>query len=333
MRNTSLTLTLSLLLPLLAGAQASTPQAPAPSGLEINKKALTKSNTKPATGTNAKGKQGGMSNTGKSTTGSAKGPGTIKTGGTTTTNHSTGSTTTSHTTGSSTQGNSRGGATTTTSTSSNSSNSSGGAVTQSDAASAIRQALINGIQTGVSMVAKTDGYFGNPEIKIPLPSELQPVDEALRMVGAGEMVDKLVLQLNRSAEQAATQATPIFLSSINHLTINDAVAIISNQQQDAATQFLKRATTEQLVSAFKPQIRNVLNQTKTDVIYSDVIDYYNKIPFVSPVSSDLSDYVTRRALDGLFVMIAKEEAKIRQNPSAQASSILSRVFGSLLHKK
>jgi hypothetical protein len=329
MKSISLTLTLSLLLPLLAGAQASAPQTPAPSGLEINKKALTKSNTKPANGTNAKGKQAGMSNTGKSTTGSAKGPGAIKTGGTTT-SHSTGTTATSHSTGSSAQGKSTAGTTTTGSTSSS---SSGGAVTQSDAASAIRQALINGIQTGVSMVAKTDGYFGNPEIKIPLPSELQPVDEALRMVGAGEMVDKLVLQLNRSAEQAATQATPIFLSSINQLTINDAVAIISNQQQDAATQFLKRSTTEQLVSAFKPQIRNVLDQIKTDVIYSDVIDYYNKIPFVSPVNSDLSDYVTRRALDGLFVMIAKEEAKIRQNPSAQASSILSRVFGSLLHKK
>ena len=205
-------------------------------------------------------------------------------------------------------------------------------VTQSDAASAIKQALVNGITTGVGKVSVLDGYFGNPEIKIPLPADLQPVDAALRGFGAGEMVDKLVVQLNRSAEQAATQATPIFLNSINQLTITDAISIVSNQQQDAATAFLKRATTEQLVAAFKPKIKTVLDETKTNEVYGSVMGYYNKIPFVTPVEADLSDYVTRKALDGLFIMIAKEEAKIRQDPKGQVNNIIHTVFGKYAKK-
>ena len=208
-------------------------------------------------------------------------------------------------------------------------NGNASGITQGDAASAIKEALSNGIKTGVNKVSAADGYFGNPDIKIPMPSEANVVEEGLRSIGQGQLVDKAILQINRSAEQAAPQATQIFLNSISQMNINDALSIVNNQQQDAATQYLKRTTTDQLVAAFKPTIKKVLDETKTTAVWSEVMNVYNRIPFVSPVNTDLPDYVTHKALDGLFFMIAKEEAKIRKDPAGQASEIIKKVFGSV----
>ena len=205
----------------------------------------------------------------------------------------------------------------------------GGGITQGDAASAIKEALVNGIKTGVNKVSATDGYFGNADIKIPMPSEAKVVEDGLRSIGQGALVDKAILQINRSAEQAAPQATQIFVNAITQMNINDAISIVNNQQQDAATQFLKRTTTDQLVSVFKPIIKKVLDETKTTQVWSEVMNVYNRIPFVSPVNTDLPDYVTHKALDGLFYMIAKEEAKVRKDPAGQASEIIRKVFGSV----
>jgi hypothetical protein len=203
----------------------------------------------------------------------------------------------------------------------------GGDVTQGDAASAIQAALLQAILSAVNIVSVPNGYAGNPSIKIPLPAEIQPVDDALRMVGMGSMMDQLTGQLNTAAEKSARQALPIFSNSIKQMTLTDAVGIVSNTQQDAATQFLKRTTTDALVGAFKPQVNQVLEQTMTTTLWSNVMGQYNKLPFVSPVNTDLSDYVTRKALDGLFVMTAQEEAKIRKDPAGTASDIISKVFG------
>lgn len=202
-------------------------------------------------------------------------------------------------------------------------------ITQGDAASAIKEALVNGIKTGVNKVSATDGYFGNPSIKIPIPSQAQAVESGLRSIGQGALIDKAILQINRSAEQAAPQATQIFVNAISQMNINDALSIVNNQQQDAATQFLKKTTTDQLVAAFKPTIKKVLDETHTTELWSDVMNVYNRIPFVSPVNTDLPDYVTHKALDGLFYMIAKEEARIRKDPAGQASEIIRKVFGSV----
>jgi hypothetical protein len=203
----------------------------------------------------------------------------------------------------------------------------GGGYSQGDAANAIKDALLNGITNGVKIVSVKDGYFGNSLIKIPFPTEAQPIVSALQMVGAGSLVDKLVLQINRSAEDAAVEATPIFVNSIKQLTISDAVNIVSNQQSDAATQFLKRTTNEQLVAAFRPKIKGVLDKTMTTQLWSQIMGTYNQIPFVQKINPDLTDFVTRKALDGLFVMVAKEEAKIRKDPMAQTTDILKKVFG------
>ena len=134
---------------------------------------------------------------------------------------------------------------------------------------------------------------------------------------------------NHAAENAATKATPIFIDAIKQLSITDAINIVNNKQQDAATQFLKRTTTEQLVKLFKPSIKDALDKIGATQIWSDLMGEYNKIPFHGSVNTDLPDYVTRKAIDGLFYMIAKEEATIRQDASARTSALLQKVFGNI----
>ncbi len=305
---------------LIAAAQAQNAAAHS-SGIKINTTGL-----KPRTTTPTKTSNGAPTRPGSSTaTGTATGSGSSSSAG------SSGSASSPSKSGGM-HGNSSGTGTGSTSTTggSTSTTGTGGAVTQSDALQAVLQLLKTGVTAAVTKVAVQDGFYGNPEIKIPLPPALQQAGSMLTSYGAGAVVDKLVLQLNRSAEQSATLATPIFVNSLTQITPNDAVNIITGAQQDAATQFLKRTTTEQLVVAFKPKVQQVLDQTKTSAAYTEVINLYNKIPFVSKVSADLPDYVTRKALDGLFVMVGKEEAKIRQNPAAAGSSILSKVLGSVL---
>jgi hypothetical protein len=293
--------------------------------IQINSHQIKANTGKSSIGTGSSGGRLGSVNSNTTTTSATTKSGGF--GGAAQSNGSTG-TTTSMTPATSGQGGFGGAAQnggTTTSTTSNAGN-----VSSSDAYSAVRQLLITGVTAAVSKVGVTDGYYGNPDIKIQLPSQLQQVGSLLTTYGAGALVDKLVLQLNRSAEQSATLATPIFINSLTQITPNDAINIISGQQQNAATLFLQRTTTEQLVVALKPQVKNVLDATKTSEVYADVMNLYNKIPFVSPQSADLPDYVTRQALNGLFIMVGREEAKIRANPAAAGSSIISKVLGAIL---
>lgn len=205
-------------------------------------------------------------------------------------------------------------------------------VTQTDAAAAIKEALGNGIKKGVTQVSAVDGYFANAAIKLIIPKEAQPVESVLRDLGQGALIDKAVMQMNRAAEQAAPKATTIFIDAITNLSFSDAINMVSSKQEDACTQFLKVTTTNALVAAFKPSVKDALDRTYTTEAWSDVMTVYNKVPFVAPVNTDLPDYVTRKAIDGLFYMIAQEEARIRQNPMAEVSALIKRVFGSLLAK-
>lgn len=199
--------------------------------------------------------------------------------------------------------------------------------TQDEAGQAIKEALTKGITHGVDLVSVTDGYFKNPSIKIPFPPDAQRVESALRAAGLGSQVDQAVESFNHAAENAAKAATNIFINAIKQLTITDAINIVNNKQQDAATQFLKRTTTDQLVAAFKPTIKDALDKSRATKYWSDIMNVYNRIPFHSPVNTDLPDYVTHKAIDGLFYMIAQEEAKIRKDPMAQTSDLLKKVFG------
>ena len=205
-------------------------------------------------------------------------------------------------------------------------------ITESDAASAIKEALTNGITKGVTQVSVVDGYFANAAIKVLLPKEAANVESVLRDLGQGALVDKAVMQMNRAAEQAAPKATSIFVNSITSLSISDAINMVKSNQQDACTQFLKNTTGNALVAAFKPSIKASLDQTYATQAWSDVMGVYNKVPFVTPVTTDLTDYVAHKAVDGLFYTIAQEEAKIRKDPLGQVSALIKRVFGTLLGK-
>ncbi|HEX5171437.1 MAG TPA: DUF4197 domain-containing protein [Cyclobacteriaceae bacterium] len=200
-------------------------------------------------------------------------------------------------------------------------------LTTAEVAEGLKEALINGISKGSDIVSQVDGYFKNPEIKIPFPPDVQKVETRLRQIGLGDQVDKFILTLNRGAEDAAKEAKPIFISAIKSMTIQDAWGILKGDQ-DAATQYLKRTTSVQLKEKFKPVIQNSLSKVNATKYYGDIVTTYNKIPLVEKVNPELDDYATDKAIDGLFVMIAKEEKNIRQDPVARTSDLLKKVFGS-----
>ena len=199
-------------------------------------------------------------------------------------------------------------------------------LTQSEIVSGLKEALTIGIKKGANKVAVTDGYYKNLKIKIPFPPEVQKVEKKLRELGLGKQVDKAILSLNRAAEDAAIEAKPIFVDAIKQMTISDAMGILRGSD-DAATKYLKRTTSNKLRAKFKPKIDQSLNKVNATKYWSDVVNIYNKIPFIEKVNPDLGLYVTNKALDGLFIMIAIEEKKIRDNPVARVTELLKRVFG------
>jgi hypothetical protein len=198
--------------------------------------------------------------------------------------------------------------------------------TEKDAADAIKEALSNGTNNSVSIVSKVDGYFKNPEIKIPFPQDAKVVESKLRAVGLNKPVDDVILSINRAAEDAAKQAAPIFLAAIKGMTITDAINIVKGDK-DAATKYLKKSTSKELRAKFKPVIKASLEKVNATKYWSTAINAYNKIPMVKKMNPNLTDYVTGKAIDGLFVMIAKEELKIRQDPVARTTDLLKKVFG------
>ncbi|WP_114777510.1 DUF4197 domain-containing protein [Botryobacter ruber] len=201
----------------------------------------------------------------------------------------------------------------------------GGSLSADEVAEGLKQALTTGASNGADVVSQVDGYFNNPAIKIPFPPEVKRVEEKLRAIGMGSEVDKFVLALNRAAEDAATEAKPIFVSAIRQMTIQDAWSILKGQD-DAATQYLNRTTSPQLNEKFKPIIQNSLNKVNATQYYTNLVNTYNKIPLVQKVNPNLDDYATQKAIEGLFVMVAKEEKNIRQNPGARTTDLLKKVF-------
>jgi len=199
-------------------------------------------------------------------------------------------------------------------------------LSEKDAAAGIKEALEKGTGESVSFVSKLDGYFKNPEIKIPFPENAKEIESKLRAIGLGSQVDEVVLSINRAAEDAAKSAQPIFIAAIKGMTINDAIQIVKGSN-DAATTYLKRTTSPELRAKFSPVIKASLDKVDATSLWTEVINSYNQIPFVKKQNPDLTAYVTDKAIDGLFIMIAKEELKIRQNPVARTSDLLKKVFG------
>jgi hypothetical protein len=201
-----------------------------------------------------------------------------------------------------------------------------GSYTESEAASAIKEALSKGGEKGVALVSKENGYFGDGEIKIPFPQDAKSMEEKLRAIGLGNKVDEVVLSLNRAAEDAASQAKDIFIAAIKEMTLTDAINIVKGND-NAATEYLKTHTTTQLTNKFSPIIEASLKKVNATKYWNDIITTYNKIPLVKKMNPDLTAYVTGKAIDGLFVKVAKEEKQIRENPAERTTELLKKVFG------
>lgn len=198
-------------------------------------------------------------------------------------------------------------------------------LTEAEVAGGLKEALSIGISKGATAASQPDGYNKNSLIRIPFPQDVKKVESTLRAIGMGSQVDAFVLSMNRAAEDAAQSAKPIFLGAIKKLTIKDVWGILTGGK-DAATQYLKRTTSEELKIAFTPKIQASLDKVNATKYYSDVMGAYNNIPLVQKVNPDLTGYATQKAIDGLFVLVAQEEANIRQNPIARTTDLLRRVF-------
>ncbi len=201
-----------------------------------------------------------------------------------------------------------------------------GSLTNADIVAGLRQALTIGTQNGTSKLSAVDGFFKDAAIKILLPDEAKKVESTLRNLGMGSLVDNAVLSMNRAAEEAAKGAGTIFINAVKQMTITDALNILKGGDF-AATNYFKGKTTAALTESFRPVITKALKNVNATKYWSDVTTVYNKFSS-NKVTTDLTQYVTQRAMDGIFYEIGLEEQKIRKDPVARTTDILKKVFGS-----
>ncbi len=203
---------------------------------------------------------------------------------------------------------------------------SGNNLTNDEVIKGLREALTVGTNNATSVVSKTDGFFKNPSIKIPFPEDAIKVKNTCENLGMKPQVDKFVLTLNRAAEEASKEAAPIFINAIKSMSINDGFSILKGAD-NAATKYLQDKTSAELKQKFKPIVQNALKKVEITKYWTPLITTYNKTPGAQKMNPDLEDYVTVKALEGLFKMVAQEELKIRKDPAARISDILKKVFG------
>ena len=201
----------------------------------------------------------------------------------------------------------------------------GGGIGNADIAAGLRQALDFGIDKQVSKLTQKDGFFKNDLVKILLPQELQKVDKALRDIGLDNLADEGLKILNRAAEDAVKEATPIFVNAVKDITFADAKNILLGDD-DAATQYLTSKTQTALYNKFEPVINSSFSKVGADQIWENLITKYNAIPFTNNVNPDLTQYVTGEALKGVYTMIAVEEKEIRNKISSRTTDLLKKVF-------
>jgi len=194
-----------------------------------------------------------------------------------------------------------------------------------DISAGLKEALNKGVKDQVSKLTAMDGFYKNEAVKILMPAELAKVEKTLRKMGMGNLANEGIKSLNRAAEDAVKEATPIFVSAIQNITINDAKSILLGNE-NAATVYLQTATTTALYAKFSPIVQQSIGKVGADVIWASIIKKYNSIPFVSKVNPDITDYVTNKALEGVFKMITVEEKSIRTDLKARTSDVLKDVF-------
>jgi hypothetical protein len=194
-----------------------------------------------------------------------------------------------------------------------------------DISAGLKEALNKGITEQVTKLTAVDGFYKNDAVKILMPEELQTVDASLRKLGMGNLADDGIKALNRAAEDAVKEATPIFVNAITNMNITDAKNILMGSENSATT-YLQGSTTKDLYAKFSPVVQESIGKVGADVIWASIIKKYNTIPFISKVNPDITDYVTNKAMDGVFKMIAVEEKNIRTNLKSRTSGLLKQVF-------
>lgn len=199
-------------------------------------------------------------------------------------------------------------------------------LSQDEVGRGLKETLNKGIEKGVDKLSVKDGYFKDDQIKLMLPTEAQKVEAKLRKIGQGAKVDATIESLNRAAEDAAGNAKELFVSAIKNLTLKDAMNIL-NGADDAATVYLSNSTRAQLMDRFRPIIKASLDKVGATAQWAKLFNVYNKIPFVEKVNPDLVAYTTDKAIEGLFIQVAKQELEIRKNPAARTTALLKKVFG------
>lgn len=200
----------------------------------------------------------------------------------------------------------------------------GGTLSSAEIASGLKEALRVGTDSATKQLSGVNGFFANAAIKILMPPEAKKVENTLRDVGMGKVVDNAILAMNRGAEDAASFAGPIFWNAIKSMSIQDAIGILRGGDF-AATEYLKKHTTQELTSAFRPVVEKSLEKVDATKYWKDVFSVYNRFSN-APVNTDLNAYVTEKALEGIFYEIGLEEQKIRKDPAARVTDILKKVF-------
>ncbi len=192
----------------------------------------------------------------------------------------------------------------------------------------LKEALSIGIKNSVNLTSATDGFLKNTEIMLPFPPDAIKVKEKAIALGLSGQVEKFEITLNRAAEEATKEAIPIFIDAIKNMTVQDGFAILKGGN-GSASQFLKNQTSAKLISAFAPKVKEATSKVKLTEYWNPIITKYNALTLGNKIDPDLDAYITQKAIDGLFIMVAKEEDKIRLDPAARVSDILIKVFGSL----
>ena len=206
------------------------------------------------------------------------------------------------------------------------------ALTQTETSSALKQALDLGVKKAVEVLSQPNGFLSDNQVKIAFPQDIQKVDRTLRSVGLGKLSDDFIKQLNTGAEKAVSLATPIMINAIKSMSITDATGVLLGGE-GSATKYFESKTKDSLYSAFKPKVKEVLDQYGVSKSYTALMSKYNAMPFAAKANTDLNDYVTKETLKGLFVKLAQEENKIRTDAKARPTELLQKVFGSITKKK
>lgn len=201
-------------------------------------------------------------------------------------------------------------------------------LSNTEASGGLKEALIQGAGKAVSQLSATDGFFGNPEVKIPLPSSMKKAEKTMRMFGMGKQTDELVLKMNRAAEAAVPEAKALLVDSVKKMSVADAKSILTGGN-DAATQYFKKTTSGPMADKFLPIVKKATEKVKLAQQYNKFAELGGKYGLVKKDQANLEQYVTQKTLDGVYLMMAKEEAAIRQDPIGQGSSLLKKVFGAI----